>query len=93
MLIGRLVDAAVEPVDVFRRAWDIFVEFFTIIEDYLEEKLLNVVMGLLNKHLCRGELSLAQLPFIEATCSGLNGVAINCDEYSDLIERAFSKVC
>jgi hypothetical protein len=93
MLVGRLVDVALEPVEVFHRAWEIFVDFFTTIDEYLEETLLDVIMSMLNKHFCRGDILLPELPIIEAVCLTLPSFSSLSGQYADLVERVFIKVC
>lgn len=51
MLILRLLETRIRPESVFQQAWDIFVDYVAIVEDFLEESLLDVMVSLLNKYL------------------------------------------
>jgi hypothetical protein len=58
------------------------VEFFTTVDDYLDETLLDIIISMLNKHLLRGEIILTELPFLDVVCENLTSFSNTSGQYS-----------
>lgn len=50
-------------------------------------------MSMLNRHLCRGDINIQELPFVDAVCISLPSFSNMSSQYSELVDKVFLRLC